>query len=252
MDKKLLAFENEAFGEVRTILLDGEPWFVAADVCKALEIGNNRAAVSRLDEDERAAVTITDTSSNGVTQNREMTVINEPGLYSLILTSRKPEAKAFKRWITHEVIPTIRRHGAYIAAPLLEQVANDPSLLFRLAEGLLRERERADALERELEYAAPKAAYYDAFVHTAHCTSIRATAKELNCPERKFVQFLIAEGYVYRTAAGPVLPYNKPSNEGLFIVRDFCRNGYSGCYTLITPYGKNLLRQRLPLADGMI
>ena len=247
MEQTLIAFENEAFGEVRTILLDDEPWFVATDVCKALEIGNVSMALSRLDADEKGISSI---DTLGGTQ--KVSIINEPGLYSLILTSRKPEAKAFKRWITHEVIPAIRRHGAYITAPLLEQVANDPSLLFRLAEGLLRERERADTLEHELECAAPKAAYYDAFVSTAHCTSIRATAKELNYPERKFVQFLIAEGYVYRTVAGPVLPYNKPSNKGLFIVRDFYRNGHSGCYTLITPYGKNLLRQRLPLADDII
>ena len=79
------------------------PWFVAADVCRALGLGNSRMATDRLNEDEKAAVSLTDTSSNGISQNREMTVVNEPGLYTLVLSSRKPEAKAFKRWITHEV-----------------------------------------------------------------------------------------------------------------------------------------------------
>lgn len=110
---ELAVFQNDQFGSVRVIEREGEPWFVAADVCRALEIGNSRMATDRLDEDEKAAVSLTDTSSNGVVQQREMTIINESGLYTLVLGSRKPEAKAFKRWITHEVIPSIRKHGEY-------------------------------------------------------------------------------------------------------------------------------------------
>ena len=102
-------FSNETFGSIRTIMRDGEPWFVAADVCKALEINNNRDAISRLDDDEKGVV-LTDTP--GGKQNT--TIINEPGLYTLVLGSRKPEAKAFKRWITHDVIPSLRKNGAYI------------------------------------------------------------------------------------------------------------------------------------------
>ena len=90
--------------------LEGEPWFVAADVCRALGIDNT--ATRRLDEDEKAALRLTQTSSNGTEQGRDVTIINEPGLYALVLSSRKPEAKAFKRWITHEVI---RKTGGYIA-----------------------------------------------------------------------------------------------------------------------------------------
>ena len=112
----LTVFNNEQFGEIRTVSINGEPWIVAVDVCRALEISNSRMATDRLDEDEKATVSLTDTSSNGVSQNREMTVINEYGLYSLILGSRKPEAKAFKRWVTHEVIPSIRRTGSYAAS----------------------------------------------------------------------------------------------------------------------------------------
>lgn len=87
-----------------TILRDGEPWFVAADVCRALEIKNGRDAVAKLDDDEKG-VGLTDTPGGA----QEMTIVNEPGLYTLVLGSRKPEAKAFKRWITHEVIPSIRK-----------------------------------------------------------------------------------------------------------------------------------------------
>lgn len=110
MENNMQIFQNEAFGEIRTLLIDGEPWFVAADVCKALLIVNSRDALTRIDDDEKGVVS-TDTLGG----RQEVTIVNEPGLYALILSSRKPEAKAFKRWITHEVIPSIRKHGAYIS-----------------------------------------------------------------------------------------------------------------------------------------
>ena len=101
-------FENEQFGIIRAIKLNDEPWFVAADVCRALELEDTGRATARLDEDELTRIKIV---SGG--QGREVIAVNEPGLYSLVLGSRKPEAKAFKRWITHEVIPAIRRTGTY-------------------------------------------------------------------------------------------------------------------------------------------
>lgn len=106
---ELKVFENEQFGKIRTVVVNNEPWFVGADVCNALEIKNSRDAISRLDEDEKDVV-LTDTLGG----NQKMSVINEAGLYTLILGSRKSEAKAFKRWITHEVIPTIRKTGGYV------------------------------------------------------------------------------------------------------------------------------------------
>ncbi|MBN8872173.1 MAG: Bro-N domain-containing protein [Rhodospirillales bacterium] len=101
--------------DVRVIDQDGEPWFVLADVCRVLEIGNPSDAARRLDEDEKAALDIIDTSSNGVRQSRLLTGISEPGLYSVILTSRTLRAAPFKRWVTHEVLPSIRRHGIYVS-----------------------------------------------------------------------------------------------------------------------------------------
>ena len=98
-------FENNDFGKVRVVERDGEPWFVAADVCSVLDLSNPTIAVSRLDEDERAKFNLG--------RQGDATIVNEPGLYTLVLGSRKPEAKAFKRWVTHEVIPTIRKTGAY-------------------------------------------------------------------------------------------------------------------------------------------
>lgn len=105
---ELQIFQSPEFGEVRTTVIDGEPWFVAADVCRAIEIANSRDAVAKLDDDEKG-VGSTDTLGG----KQKMQIVNEPGLYSLVLGSRKPEAKAFKRWITHEVIPAIRKTGSY-------------------------------------------------------------------------------------------------------------------------------------------
>lgn len=103
---------------------DGEPWFVAADVCRALEIGNPSQALTRLDEDEKITTLI---SNEGAAPGKsQMSFINEPGLYTLVLGSRKQEAKAFKRWITHEVIPSIRKHGAYMTPEKLEEALLNP------------------------------------------------------------------------------------------------------------------------------
>jgi prophage antirepressor-like protein len=100
--------------QVRSLIIDGEPWWVAVDVCAVLEVGNPSQALRHLDEDERAETLI---SSEGTPGNPRRAIVSEPGLYSLILRSRKPQAKAFKRWITHEVIPQIRKHGSFNAAP---------------------------------------------------------------------------------------------------------------------------------------
>lgn len=118
---ELIAFVNPDFGELRAVEQNGETWFVAADVCRVLEIKNSRDAVSRLDEDEKGVV-LTDTPSG----KQAVNVVNEPGLYTLVIGSRKKEAKAFKRWITHDVVPSIRKNGGYIAGQ--EQLTDDELL----------------------------------------------------------------------------------------------------------------------------
>lgn len=103
-------FENEEFGRIRTVMIDNEPWFVLTDICKILKINNSRMVANRLDENELMSVKLT---SGG--QRRDMTVISESGLYAVILRSDKPHAKAFRKWVTSEVLPTIRRTGGYVA-----------------------------------------------------------------------------------------------------------------------------------------
>ena len=148
MEQIIKIFENEKFGRIRTITKDGEPWFVIADVCRALEIRNSRMVAGRLDRDELMSVKLT---SGG--QRREMTVINESGLYAVIIRSDKPQAQSFRKWLTSEVIPTIRRTGGYVSneemfienyLPFLDEPYRD---LFRIQMtiiGKLNERIRHD------------------------------------------------------------------------------------------------------------
>ena len=140
MSNQLQIFENKEFGLVRVIDIDGQPWFVATDICKALDLSNPTVAIQRLDEDER--------SKFNLGRQGETNIVNEYGLYNLILASRKPEAKKFKRWITHEVIPSIRKHGAYMTDEIIEKVLTDPDTIIKLATQLKEERKKRLEAER--------------------------------------------------------------------------------------------------------
>ena len=247
MDKNnLLIFESPEFGQVRSTLIDGEPWFIAADVCKALDIGNSRMALSRLEEDEKGVSSI---DTLGGTQ--KMQRINEAGLYSLILTSRKPEAKAFKRWITHEVIPSIRKHGAYITDAVLDQMDEHPELISEYIRQLREENTKARELRQQLDRTRtqlletkPKAAYYDRFVSDDDLTCFRYTAKEIGVPQGKLMGYMLEHGYLYRdhNRQGRAFPRAGKQNERFFRVRDFYdKRGRKSEYTLVTPAGKQHL-----------
>lgn len=240
MNNNLMIFENPEFGAVRSILIDGDPWFVAADVCKALEIEKTNRALSRLDDDEKGAHSV---STPGGRQR--MSIISESGLYSLILGSRKPEARAFKRWITHEVIPSIRKHGAYMTDSLLDALEAHPEAVPKYLNRLRSENARNRELNRRLRLALPKAEYYDAFVDPADCTNIRTTAKELGVPEKQFTRYLEEKKYLFRDKNRKLFPRAVKKSAGLFLVRDFYTEcGKLGHYTLITPAGKRHFLER--------
>ena len=240
MNNNLMIFENPEFGAVRSILIDSDPWFVAADVCKALELEKTNRALSRLDDDEKGAHSV---STPGGRQR--MSIISESGLYSLILGSRKPEARAFKRWITHEVIPSIRKHGAYMTDSLLDALEAHPEAVPEYLNRLRSENARNRELTRRLRLALPKAEYYDAFVDPADCTNIRTTAKELGIPEKQFTRYLEEKKYLFRDKNRKLFPRAVKKSAGLFLVRDFyTERGKLGHYTLITPAGKRHFLER--------
>lgn len=231
--------------EIRTIQKDGEPWFVLKDVCNVLNIGNSRDVVARLDQDEKGVGQI-DTLGG----KQEMTIINESGLYNVILRSDKPEAKPFRKWVTSEVLPTIRRHGAYMTPETLQAAILNPDTMIQLCQQLKAEQDRNQALQAEnsrlvvdKQIMAPKADYFDELVERNTLTNFRETAKELHVPPRKFVQFLIDRKYIYRDKKGKLLPY-EAKNDGLFEIKE-CTNDktkWSGTQTLVTPKGRETFR----------
>lgn len=174
-----------------------------------------------------------------------MSIISESGLYSLILGSRKPEARAFKRWITHEVIPSIRKHGAYMTDSLLDALEAHPEAVPEYLNRLRSENARNRELNRRLRLALPKAEYYDAFVDPADCTNIRTTAKELGVPEKQFTRYLEEKKYLFRDKNRKLFPRAVKKSAGLFLVRDFyTERGKLGHHTLITPAGKRHFLER--------
>lgn len=162
--------------EVRTVIRDGEPWFVGRDVCSILDIVDARASLNLLDEDERDSVPVTDSMG----REQDTIVINEPGLYSLILRSRKPEAKKFKRWVTHEVLPAIRKTGKY-AVPAVTAPVDVSSIGRReLAAMVIAEADRADAAEAKVAALAPAAASWEQLAEASGDYSLRDAAHILD------------------------------------------------------------------------
>ena len=238
MDNKIEVFKNEQFGEVRTIL-DGETLlFCGSDVARALGYARPNEAVARHAKRTLKQRILT----NGGEQ--EMLFITEGDVYRLIVRSKLPAAEKFERWLFDEVVPMIRKTGGYMTDSLLERIQKEPAVIMEFAQALILEKNRVKALECELNTAKPKADYYDAFINPDDCTNIRTTAKELKIPERKFVQFLLREKYLFRSPSGQLLPYNKDSNAGLFIVRDFVTYCYTGSQTYFTPKGKDVIRMK--------
>lgn len=234
-------FTNQHFGRVRVVMRDESPWFVAADVCRALDIGNSRQATSRLDEDEKD-VMICDTLGG----KQRMAVVNLPGLFVLVLGSRKAEAHTFQRWITHEVLPAIRQEGAYMTPERLHEVLEDPDTLIALAQRLKLLQEKNRALAAKNVELLPKADYFDRLVDHEVNLTLRETAKELSVKERSFIDYLIEHGYLYRDKKQHLMPY-ADHVDTLFVVKECVneRTGWGGTQTLVTPQGRDCFRKQL-------
>lgn len=233
---QIFKYENN---DVRTVEMNGEPWFVLKDVCVVLGLGTVSKVADRLDADEKGMNQIH--TPGGM---QDVTVINESGLYNVILRSDKPEAKPFRKWVTSEVLPSIRKNGGYIAGQ--EQLT--PSELMAkamlVANKTLAEREaRISELKVQNAIMQPKAEYFDELVDRNLLTSFRETAKQLGVEEKKFISFLMEKKYIYRDKKAKLMPY-ADKNNGLFEVKE-CFNEktkWSGTQTLITPKGRETFR----------
>lgn len=240
---ELQIFENKQFGQVRAIMKDGEPWFVAADVCKALEVGNPSQALTRLDDDEKFTTIISnDGAASGISS---LAFVNEPGLYTLVLGSRKREAKSFKRWVTHDVVPSIRKTGAYMTPETIEKVLMNPDTIISLATQL-------KELQTKVEQDKPKVQYFDTLVDRNLLTNFRDTAKELHVAPKAFINFLLEKGYIYRDNKSRLRPYQAHAEKGLFEVKEFASefNNKAGIQTLVTPKGRETFR--LLVGNGLL
>lgn len=229
--------------EVRTVRKDGAPWFVLKDVCGVLGMSNSRVVADRLDNDEKGVSQIY--TLGGV---QEMTCISESGLYNVILRSDKPEAKPFRKWVTAEVLPAIRRSGGYIAGQDDLSPAELMAKAIKVAEQTLAERDaRISSLQVQNAIMAPKADYFDELVERNTLTSFRDTAKELGIPPRKFTQFLLDRKYIYRDKKEKLMPYEN-KNDGLFEVKESFndKTAWSGVQTMVTPKGRETFRLLYP------
>lgn len=203
-------------GTALRILTDeaGEPWFVAEDVCNILGLENSRKATAELDPDEKNTVTISD----GISGNPNKTIISEPGLYKLIMRSRKQEAKEFQRWVTHEVLPSIRKHGAYMTQQTLDKALTSPDFLIQLATKLKEEQEKVKELE-------PKARFADAVAASDGTCLIGELAKMLrqnglDIGQNQLFAKLREDGYLGKTGSNRNVPTQKAMDLGLFRIKE--------------------------------
>lgn len=199
--------------ELRTIEKDDGLWWVLKDVCDVLGLSNPTMIASRLDEDERAKF---DLGRQG-----ETNIINESGLYNVILRSDKPEAKNFKRWVTHEVLPSIRRHGAYMSEKTLEQALTSPDFLIQLATQLKDETDKRKALEGKTKAQEqiimelkPRADYTDRILRNKGLVTITQIAKDYGMSGQRMNALLNRLCIQYKTSSGQWLLYAKYQDKG--------------------------------------
>ena len=215
MGLRVFSYEGH---EVRTVSRDGEPWWVLKDVCDVLELSNPSMIAERLDDDERAKYCLG--------RQGDTNIISESGLYNVILLSRKPEARKFKRWVTHEVLPSIRRHGAYLTTQKLEEAMNDPDAWIKVLTALKEERQAKEQLQLQAEADRPKVVFADAVSVSDGTILIGELAKILkgngaDIGQNRLFERLRQDGFLIRRRG---TDYNAPTQKamelGLFKVKE--------------------------------
>lgn len=228
-------FNNPSFGNVRVAGTEVNPLFCLADVCKALDLQPS-AVMRRLDDGVISNNPITDNLGRQQIAN----FVNEDGLYNVILDSRKPEAKQFRKWITSEVLPTIRKHGAYMADNIIEKTLSDPDYLIKLATSLKQERQQRIEAERKVAAAQPAVTFTQAVSGSASSCLIGELAKLINqngypIGERRLFKWLRENGYLGTKGERYNIPNQRYIEQGLFELKKGTRSGNNGVmHTTIT------------------
>lgn len=261
---ELTIFKNEKFGEMRTITKDDGIWFVGKDVAEILGYKNSKdALITHVSEEDKRIIQRSEiaTIENHLPKdvfpvnftsadipNRGLTIINESGLYSLILSSKLPSAKEFKRWVTSEILPSIRRHGAYMTPETIEDVLLNPDTIIRLAQQLKAEKEKVAELQ-------PKADYYDTVAKSKGLTNFRETAKEFGIKESLFIKFIEDKKLCFRNSRNKLLPYAVYINKKWFELKEVTYGSKNDprttLYTKITPLGRTQIFKKL-WEEGLI
>ena len=242
---ELMIFNNPEFGEIRTIEEEGKVLFCGSDVAKALGYKNPTKAIA-----DHCKGTVERRTNDSLGRQQNMKFIPEGDIYRLAAKSELPGAERFESWIFDEVLPSIRKHGAYMTDDTLDKMIHSPEFGIKLLTALKEEKDKRKALEAantaltvENQIMAPKADYFDQLVDRNLLTNFRETAKQMEVPPKKFVAFLLEKKYIYRDKRGKLLPY-EDKNEGLFEVKE-CFNEktkWSGTQTLVTPKGRETFR----------
>ncbi len=241
---ELQVFNNPEFGEIRTVESEGKILFCGADVAKALGYAKARNAINT---HCRGALKQGIPTKGG---NQEMTFIPEGDVYRLITHSKLPSAEKFEQWVFDDVLPSVRKHGAYMTPEILEAAILNPDMMIKLCNALKEEQDKNKALQAansklavDNQIMIPKAEYFDELCDRHLLTSFRETAKQLGVKERLFINFLIDKKYVYRDKRGKLMPY-AAKNDGLFELKETYneKTNWSGTQVLITLKGRETFR----------
>lgn len=251
-------FNNEEFGQVRTLTINDEPWFVGKEVADILQYTNTAKAIrDHVDEEDKLTERIVLAG-----QNREVIIINESGLYSLILSSKMPKAKQFKRWVTSEILPAIRKHGVYATDNMVEKMLADPDAMIAALTELKAERQKSKSLQQtvaiqhqQIAEMQPKASYYDLVLNCKDLVSISVIAKDYGWSARRMNNYLHEKKVQYKKGKIWLL-YQKYAEKGYTSTKTQTYAGNDGnmhtsVHTYWTQAGRLFIYDLLK-ADGVL
>lgn len=242
---ELKIFENEEFGSLRTMEIDGKIYFCGSDVAKMLGYARPSKAII----DHCKGVLKWDTPTKGGIQS--LSYIPEGDVYRLITHSKLPSAEKFEMWVFEDVLPSIRQYGAYLTPDTLEKAILNPDFIIQLATSLKEYQKENKNLKRENQTMLPKAEFYDEICDRNLLTNFRDTAKELKVKEKEFIKWLEDNKYIYRDNRNNIKPYSQYCVEPkrFFDIKDYKTDKFTGQQTFVTILGKNEFRIKLIKED---